>query len=143
MSSFITCVDRCSSVLNASIFLMNESILFPLSNPTNEADSTEFHFAHRLVIVTGLLSSCVCCSPFISLQVREKWSAQRTSLVIGSNGNTSNSKIYGNRVGDKSHNQPQKYLCKFYYPEACQDPTSHLQYKCHTTDKALIVLIDA
>ena len=72
-----------------------------------------------------------------------KMDAQRASLVIGSNGNTSNSKIYGNRVGDKSHNQPQKYLCKFYYPEACQDPTSHLQYKCHTTDKALIVLIDA
>ena len=72
--SFITCVDSCSLVFNASIFLMNESILFPLSNPTIEADSTEFHFA--LVIVTELSSSCVCCSLFISLQVREKWSPQ-------------------------------------------------------------------
>ena len=61
MSSFITSVDRCSSVFNASFFLMNESILLPLSNPTNEADSTEFHFT--LVIVTGLLSSCVCVAP--------------------------------------------------------------------------------
>ena len=68
VSSFITYVDNCSLVYNASIYLMKESISFPLSNPTNKTDSTEFHFA--LVIVTGLLSSCVCWSPFISLQVK-------------------------------------------------------------------------
>ena len=50
MSAFITCVDNCSLVFNAYIFLMNESILFPFSNPTNETECTEQDYYHHVCV---------------------------------------------------------------------------------------------